>query len=96
MTRPSRRPLVTAAGLCDLQSAKQQLVDAAAGKMRERLVRATVAAAIQLARKEAAPADVLPRRVLVLVRQSLKALSQQPWKADTALLLKKRLDGGDP
>jgi hypothetical protein len=94
MTDPTKaEPLLTAQAIGSLQSAKQQLVDAAAGKIPERLVLATVEAVVRLARKEAA-GEVLSERVLELVRRSLTALGRQKWKPDTALLLKRREEGG--
>jgi hypothetical protein len=86
----NRKPLLTARGLADLQNAKQQIVDAAAGKVPEGLVLATALAAVRLARREATPQEVLSERVVELVRQSLKALAQQKGKPETALLLQKR------
>jgi len=93
--RQSRKSLITADRLRDLLSAKEQVIQAVAGKVPERLVMATAAVAVLQAEAEGAAADRLPERILQLVRASLNALAQHPWKADTALLLEKRLGGGD-
>jgi hypothetical protein len=82
-----RRPILTAPVVDRLREAKQQIVDAVAGRVPERLVLVTVAAAVSLARENATAADVLSERVLRLVQVSLKALGQKKWKPDTALLL---------
>jgi hypothetical protein len=91
---PRQKPLLTADALSDLHKAKQQIVDAALGRVPEPLVLATAIAATRLARREATSREVLPERVVELVRETLKALAQQKWKPDTALLLKRRL--GEP
>src|SRR6516162_3809197 len=65
------KPLLSAEALDGLRHARRQIVDAAAGRLPDRLVRSTAAVAAQLARREATPAEVLPRRVRALVRLSL-------------------------
>jgi hypothetical protein len=87
----NRKPLLSAEALNNLHKAKRQIVDAAHGKVPEHLVLATAVAAVRLARKEAVLTEVLSERVVELVRESLKALAQQKWKPETALLLKKHL-----
>ena len=89
-----RKPLLTARALNGLQDAKQQILEAVAGKVSERLVLATVGSAVRLARREAAPAEVLSKRVCELVQDALVALAQRHWKPDTALVLQKRLGKG--
>ena len=89
-----RQPVLTAEALQGLQQAKEQIVHAAAGKLPEQLVLATVESVVRLARREAVPGKVLPERVAALVRSTLKALAQQPWKPDTALRLRKRGEEG--
>ena len=91
MSEPlKRKPLLSAEAINGLCSAKQQILDGAVGKMPERLVLATVAAAVRLAGREARPGEVLSDRVIELVRESLQAIAQHKWKPETALLLKKR------
>ena len=80
------RPLLCLHALKELRHAKQQLMDAAAGKVREGLVRGTVAAAVHMARQE----EALPQRIVELVRDSLKSIAQNKWKLDTALFLQNR------
>jgi hypothetical protein len=91
MSKPSSRPPILCTqrldGLCS--AAGQQILDAAAGKMPERLVFSTAAAAVRLAQRQAVPAEMMPERVLELVRATLKSLAQQSWKLDTVLLLNK-------
>ena len=94
MSDPHQRPVLTAEALQGLQQAKEQIVDAAAGKLPEQLVLATVESVVRLGRREAALGKVLPARVAALVRTTLKALAQQPWKPDTALRLRKRGEEG--
>src|SRR5262245_52651191 len=88
-----RQPLLTAQVISNLHKAKRQIVDAAHGRVPEHLVIATMDAVERLGRQED-PDKVLPEQVLALVRASLKALAQQKWKPETALLLQKRL--GEP
>src|SRR5262249_47178775 len=88
-----RERILTAQAINDLHSSKQQILDATAGKLPERLVRSTAAAAARLARREASPADVLSQRVLLLVGTSLKAMARRQWKPDTALWLRARRAG---
>jgi hypothetical protein len=85
-----QQPLLSAEAMGGLHKAKRQIMDAAQARVPERLLLATATAAVLLARKEATPREVLSARVVELVRESLKALAQQRWKPDTALLLKKR------
>jgi hypothetical protein len=96
MSRPlSRKPILGHEALAALAGARQQLFDAASGNVPEPLARATLAVAVRLARREAAPADVLSAPVLQLVRHGLKALAQGQWKPATALLLlKHNKEGG--
>jgi hypothetical protein len=89
-----RQPLLKAQAVSDLRHAKQEILEAVAGKVPERLVLATVGAALRLARREATPAEVLSKRVCGLVRDSLMALAQEKWKPDTALVLLRRLGEG--
>jgi hypothetical protein len=89
-----RKALLTAQAIKGLKNAKQQIMAAAAGKVRERLVLATAQAAVRLARREAVPAEVISERALELARETLQQLAQQKWKPDTALLLQKRF--GEP
>src|SRR5262249_47461363 len=70
------------------------LRDAVGGKVPERLLLTTVGVAVRLARSKAISAEVLPERILELVRQTLKALPRQPGKPDTALWLHRRLEEG--
>src|SRR5262245_13517219 len=97
MAQPrQRKPILNLQDIHDLRKAKQQIMDAVVGKVPDQLALATVQAAVRLARREAAPHEVLSERVLALVRQSLMALRQQKWKVDTALLLlRKRLGEGE-
>src|SRR5262249_29033687 len=85
-----RKSLLNDQAMRDLRHAKRQIMDAIVGKVPDQLALATVQAAVRLARREAAPREVLSKRVLALVRQSLMALRQQKWKVDTALLLLNR------
>jgi len=85
-----RKPLLNLAAMKDLSEAKRQILDAAHGRVPEPLLLATALAAVRLSRREAALADVLSERVVELVRESLKAIAQQKWKPDTALMLHKR------
>ena len=88
MTEPSqRRVILSAEAMNELQQAKQQIIEAAIGKVPERLVLVTATAAVRLRRREAA-AKILPKRIRRLVRNTLKALAQHKWKPDTALLLR--------
>src|SRR5262245_13531111 len=90
MSKPSnRKPVLSLRALGGLRAAKQEIMDAAVGKMPQGLMLATVAAVVHLARRAAVAEEVLSERVLELVRESLKCLAQQKWKLDTALLLKK-------
>jgi hypothetical protein len=82
-----RKPVLTSQALGGLRQAKPQILDAAASRVPERLVLAAAVAAVRLARREAAPAEVLSERVIELVRDSLKALARGKWKPETALLL---------
>jgi hypothetical protein len=86
-----RKPILTAQGVKDLHQVRQQIIDAAVGKVPDRLLVATAVAAVRLARNEATPREVLSERVVELVQQSLKALAQRKWNPDTALMLHKRL-----
>ena len=70
------------------------LRDAVGGKVPERLLLTTVSVAVRLARSKATPAEVLPERILELVRQTLKALPRHLGKPDTALWLHSRLGEG--
>src|SRR5262249_15412446 len=90
----SQKPLMTSAGLRELLQAKQQILDAVAGTLPERLVQDTVLVVRRLARREATTAEVLSDRVCALVRESLKSLRQRTWKPDTALRLRDRGEGG--
>lgn len=96
MAKPlQREPILTAQALDGLLRDKQHLLAAAAGQVPEQLVLATAAAAVRLARREAAPAEVLSERVVTLVRHSLRAIAQKKWKPDTALVLhRSRKEGG--
>ena len=96
MAKPlQRKPILTAQALDGLVNAKQQILDAVAGRVPEHLVLATAEAAVRLARREATLTEVLPERVVALVRHSLRALAQQKWKPDTALVLhQRRKEGG--
>jgi hypothetical protein len=89
-----RKAILTGQALQGLQHVKQQIMAAAAGEVRERLVLATAQAAVQLARRERVPAAVMSKRALELARETLKQLAQQKWKPDTALLLQKRRKEG--
>jgi hypothetical protein len=90
----SRKPILSARAVQDLQKVKEQFADGVPGKVPERLVLATLDAAVRLARNEATAPEVLSERVLELVRESLMALAQQKWKPDTALVLQKRAREG--
>jgi hypothetical protein len=85
----SRKPILSARAVQDLQKVKEQFADGVTGKVPERLVLAALDAAVRLARPE-----VLSERVHEFVRESLMALAQQKWKPDTALVLQKRARGG--
>lgn len=85
----NRPPTLAARAFDDLQNAKQQILDAAAGKLPERLVLATAAAALRVAQRQAVPAEVMPERVVELARETLKGLAQHQWRPDTILLLQK-------
>src|SRR5437016_1005913 len=89
-----RQPILTAQALDGLRHAKQQILDAAANQVPERLVLATVAVSLQLAQGQALPDKVLPARIAELVQASLVALAQQKWKPGTALKLERRRRGG--
>src|SRR5690349_13022274 len=89
-----RKPILTAQALDGLRQAKPQILDAVANRVPERLVLATAMVATAMARHETAPEDVLPSRVLELVRDSLRAMARQKWKPDTALRLQRRSEGG--
>jgi len=92
MSAPSKgQPILAAGAFNDLQKAKREILEAVVGKVPDSLLLATALAAVRLARRQAAPGEVLSDRVLDLVRESLKGLSQPNWKPETALLLKKRL-----
>jgi len=86
--------MVTAQAVGELRQAKQQIMASVTGRVPGCLALATVQAAVRLARREAAPAEVLSERVVELVRQSLAALAQTKWKLDTALLLQQRRKEG--
>jgi hypothetical protein len=95
MCTPSRsKRLLPAQALAGLHGVKQQLLNATAGKIPEYLVLATVATAVRLARKEAAPHEVMSARVLDMVRLGLTSLVQKQGKPDTSLLLQKQFAGG--
>lgn len=83
----NRKPILNARSLDGLR-------DAVAGKVPEGLLMTTVGLAVRLARNEAAPAEVLPERILELVRQTLKGLPRHQGKPDTALWLHRRLGEG--
>jgi hypothetical protein len=85
-----RQPVLTTSALEALRHVRPQLLDAAAGRMSERLVLVTVGAAVRLARREAQPGEVLPKRVVDLVCESLKDLAHKKWKPDTMLSLDRR------
>jgi len=86
-----RQPLLSAETLQGLQQAKQQIVDAAVGRIPDRLVEATAEAAVQVALRETVPAAVMSERALELARAILRGLAQDKWKPETALKLHKRL-----
>ena len=88
------KPILTAQALGKLRQAKEQILDATAGRVPERLVLATVSVSLGLAREEAVADTILPARVAELVRASLAALAQHKWKPDTALKLE-RPQGGE-
>ena len=77
-----------AEGIRALLEQQQQIRDAAAGKLPERLCQATVQGVLCLVRQEPAQ-EVLTRRVLDLAREVLRGLAQRKWNTDTALLLRK-------
>jgi hypothetical protein len=85
-----RQPLLTPQALQGLRHAKQQIVDAAVGRIPDRLVEATAEAAVCVARRETVPAAVMPERALELAREILRCLAREKWKLDTALKLHKR------
>jgi hypothetical protein len=89
-TRP-RPPLLSPQALHGLQQAKQQIIDAAVGRIPEPLVEATAEAAVRVARKEAVPAEIMSERALELARETLRGLAHEKWKPDTALKLRKIL-----
>jgi hypothetical protein len=86
-----RQPILSSQALAGLQQAKRQILDAVAGRMSEQLIAATTQAAVRLARREPVTAETISKRALALARETLKDLAQRQWKADTALLLHKRL-----
>jgi len=87
MSNPTNRPLLQATALAGLRDAKQQIVDAAAGRVAERLVRTTAVAAVRLALSQAVPVQMASPRALELMRETLKGLARQPWKPDTVVQL---------
>jgi hypothetical protein len=87
-----RKPLVS--GIDGLRRDKRQILDAAAGRLPEHLVRTTARVVAQLTRREAPLAEIVSERVCELVRQSLKGLRRREGKPDTALWLHRRLGEG--
>lgn len=75
-----------------LHKSRQQVLDAATGKLPERLLAETVATVMCLTRKQRMPG--LSKKVFRLVRQSLKAIARKQWKPETALLLGRRTGEG--
>jgi hypothetical protein len=89
MSQPGqRRPILTDRALDDLKNVKQQILDAADGRISERLVLATAVAAVRSAQGESRPATMFSARVAELVQDTLLALAQKKWKPDTALKLR--------
>jgi hypothetical protein len=86
-----RQPLLSPQALQGLRHAKQQIMDAAVGRIPERLVDATAEAAVCVARRKTVPAAVMPERALELAREILRGLAREKWKPDTALKLHKHL-----
>jgi hypothetical protein len=95
MSQPSnRRPILTPHAIKQLHQVRQQILDAAASKLPERLVMVTAATAVRLARGEEVAAESMSERVIELARETLNQLAQQPWKPDTVLLLRKQSGEG--
>jgi hypothetical protein len=84
-----KQPILDVAAMARLAEARQQILEATADRIPERLLWETVAVALELVQHEAIE-TVLPERVAKLVRASLAALAQQKWKPDTALRLRGR------
>jgi hypothetical protein len=76
--------------LAGLHKVKQQIQDEACARISQRLVRATTAVAVRLARPEDGAEQELPARVAELVQDALAALARRAWKPDTALKLGRR------
>ena len=92
-TRP-RQPLLDPQALLGLHQCKEQIVDAAVGRVPERLVNTTATAAVCLVRRQSVPAEVMSERALELARTILHGLARERWKPDTALQLRRRARGG--
>jgi hypothetical protein len=80
---------LSAQALQGLHQAKHQIIDAAVGRLPERLVEATAEAAIRLAHRQHVPAELMSERALELAREILHGLAQEKWKPETALKLQK-------
>jgi hypothetical protein len=90
----NRRPLLSPQAIHGLEHAKQQILDAAVGRIPEPLVQATTRVAVQLAQSESLPTEGT-EKALHLAREILQCLAREKWKPDTALKLKRRHQGGE-
>jgi hypothetical protein len=92
--RQTRRPLLSPQAIGGLKHAKQQILDAAIGRVPESLVQATARVAVRLAQHDNEPVDGMPERALELAREILRRLAREKWKPDTALKLRQLDQGG--
>ena len=88
MSQARPKSVMPAAALENLGAVRQQILDAAAGRMPERLVQVTMALAVRAARDDTGLTEALPDGVGDLVRDMLLDLAQQKWKPDTVLKLR--------
>jgi len=87
------QPLLSPQALQSLQHAKQQILDAAVGRIPERLVEATTRVAVRPMQTQS-PVTEDTERALELARDILRCLAREKWKPDTALELGRRREGG--